>query len=105
MELDKVTGLPISVPIEFYLNGKFLGKTLVTEMSMSSSRIAAARSIGINYYDRFILRPGDQFESDSLKVIINDQAFNDFESQDKRKYFKQLFKPLEIIKPRRRFRR
>lgn len=71
MEKCKITGLPKSVKIEYFLNNKSLGKTMCSEGSMPTSRIESAKDIGIEYYDGFIL---DEGRADSRTVMINDNG-------------------------------
>lgn len=75
-----ITGYPKNIPIEFYLQNKLIGETLISQGSMSCSRIAAAKAIGIEYYDSFIIRPKNNgFTADSRSCIINGKELNDFD--------------------------
>lgn len=70
-----LTGLRKITLIEYFLEGKSLGKTFVSEGSLSNSRIAEAKAIGIDYYDGFILRE----KNDSREVIMPDgKPMDDF---------------------------
>ena len=54
-QICEITGGILNVPIEYLLEGKSLGKTMVSESSMAQSRINAARKINIWKYDQFII--------------------------------------------------
>lgn len=76
----------VNTPIHFYLKGEFIGKSTCVEKSFSADRIECARNIGIDYYDRFVLRPEDRFndkkfEADSEKCLINGRPLNDFNNR------------------------
>ena len=70
MEICEITGLTKSVKIEYFLNGKSLGKTTVSESSFSASRIKEAKNLGIDYYDGFILDDG-RSDSRTVKLSYN----------------------------------
>lgn len=70
MEIDQITGLPKSTHIEYFLGDKSLGKTMVSEKSNAVNRINGAKSIGIEYYDRFILDNG-RIDSNDVKFVFD----------------------------------
>lgn len=78
-EICEVMGTPKDTPIEFFLDGKSLGKTLVAQARLASLTIKAAKEIGIDYYDKFVItRPnGEKFDSSS--VIVNGKPYSDFD--------------------------
>lgn len=83
-QIDELTGLPKSVHIEYFLNEKSLGKTMVSEGSMSINRINEAKNIGIEYYDGFVLDNGSA-DSRNVKLTYNGklEVMNDFKVCDK----------------------
>lgn len=79
MKTHPITGLPISVPAEFYNKGELLGKTLITEGSWGQLRIDAAKEIGIDFYDEVKLFRKDGSFISSKQNIINGKPCCDFE--------------------------
>lgn len=68
--------------IKFYIGGKLLGQGWIKNFSRSVDRIALAKSLGINYYDRFIF-PRREGTIDSAKVYIKGKPLNDFKNNGK----------------------
>jgi len=79
----KITGRDKNVHIEYFLEGKSLGKTMVSEGSMSASRIAEAKAINIDFYDQFVLDNGRANSKDCLLSYGGElKPLNDFEKSD-----------------------
>lgn len=68
--------------IEFWLNNKLLGKGYIEKYSTPKQRIDFAKSIGIEYYDTFVLPRGKYTAvSSDIKMINNYkvlETYNDY---------------------------
>ncbi len=73
-----ITGLIKNTEIHFYLDGKLIGESKISRGSMAESRILAAKGVGVEYYDRFIISPNGKFPADSLNCIIDGKPVNDY---------------------------
>ncbi len=58
-KIDPQTGLPINLPIKFYLYDKYLGIGYISEGSFPEQRRAAAKKLGIHYYNGIIIQNRD----------------------------------------------